>query len=183
MEKCEEVNLIKNLYDLPSDPKLYNWSEISKLELSDKFIIKYHKYLSWWVLSTRHKLSEKVIKRFHKKIDWEEFSLRKDIDINFLLKFPEYIIWDYVVSREDFSEELIEKYYDNLDKAKWTSISYCRTNLPLNFYKKYKDKIDWKAFFLGICEKSKKKYIYDNVNVFLTDELKEFFEKVWNEQE
>lgn len=183
MNKNEEITVIKKLSNLPSDPKFYNWTEISKLDLSDSFIIKYTKYLSWWVLSTKKHLSERIVKKFYKKINWEEFTLRKDIDINFLLKFPEYVEWDILVSREDFTVEMIEKYIDRYSKREWTVISYCRTDLPLNFYQKFKDKIDWNAFFCSLCDISKKKLVYDSVHNILTDDVKEIFQNIWNEKE
>lgn len=151
-----------------------SWKSITRLPLTERFIDRYEKNLSWREICELTPLTENLIEIYIDNLDWNCIFASQDLDkllsnefinryahkVNFrklskkfsleearIEKFSEYINWDYVAAYQKLSEEFIERHMDKLD---WINILHHQA-LSCEFIAKYEDIIDWDALSLSEC--------------------------------
>lgn len=104
------------------------WALLSKEKkepegiLSDKFILKYDRYLDWVLLSKNYDFSIELLRIYFHRVTWGSILKRKQYPESFLREmssnFDEYA-WNMVSKHQTLSEKFIGDFAEQLD---WENI-------------------------------------------------------------
>lgn len=174
-EDSDTININYLLHDMKFNamilvnkyPTKINWDEISKEDLSKRFVKKFDHKINWRIRSRYEILTIKEIRDHEDQIDWDsENILHRRVRFKFTSKsynFDYQFIKDYIGSRLD--PDLLVKRCKNIpEKILRDFIEYFDLNLIIKYQKPsiifledYKDKLNWNQV----------KKLYKNDSVFL----------------
>lgn len=123
------------------------WQErrIPQGVLTDQFVLKFHRYIDWSVLSRNYGL---------------------DMPIDIIRMFQHRLIWATLLTFRPFSEDILREMSVNFDNDCWQVVSK-HQKLSEDFIHEYADKIDWELVvkYQNVSERFKNNhytYIHNN---------------------
>lgn len=122
-----------------------NWEELSKLELSDKFIIRFNKHIKWDIFSKKIALTEERFVRYIAYIKIESIIYNPTFNPQWLNKYKHKVgaHVEELIVKQKLDEDVLNVLLENYDVS-----LICRTQeLTDILYIKYWDSLDWKELF------------------------------------
>lgn len=108
------------------------WKEISKINLSKKFIIRNKDNLDWITISRKEGLTEEDMEMFQDKIDWKLASFNQKMSEEFIERHSDKMDWTNISLTKKLSEKFINKHSDKLN------LYYARMTNKESFLKQIK---------------------------------------------
>jgi len=96
IEKEENIILEKYNRKYFWEISITNWIDIVKYQLSEEFIEKYQKKLSWGLISIYQVLSETFIEKYQNKVNWYYISKYQTLSLKFIEKYKELLDLDLI---------------------------------------------------------------------------------------
>lgn len=97
-----------------------NWLDISRYTpLSEEFIDKYSRFLSWGIMCCSQRLGEGLIEQHLGNIDWIGISKNQKLSEGFIEKYSRRVHWDYIFRYQELSEGFIRR---NFHSGIWSYI-------------------------------------------------------------
>lgn len=147
MNNTELKNYLQSIGVTYNSKKEINWKKISTLPLSEDFIRRNSKKLSWREISTFQKLSESFIEEHSNLIYWDLISIDQNLSEEFIEKHKNLMSATDICTFQILSEDFIER---NKNWVDWYKIGSHQI-LSWEFIKKYKDYlIESKSSFLRV---------------------------------
>jgi hypothetical protein len=92
-----------------------NWTNISKLPLSEDFIRKYAKSVNWHMLCMHHPLTLTLIHEFPENIDYSFVVQNKNLSESVRDNQVSYMDWEQFQRYQTLTATMLDKYFDELD--------------------------------------------------------------------
>jgi hypothetical protein len=108
-------NVSRSVRENDEMKKIYNWNEISKLELPDQFIDELFDCLNWDVMSKHQRFSLSTMEKFEYLINYGFLVLNKNNSPEVLSAYIDKMDWETAQKEQSLTLELLERFRDSLD--------------------------------------------------------------------
>jgi hypothetical protein len=95
--------------------KIYNWVEISKLELPDLFIDEHHDCLNWDIMSKHQRFSITIMKKYEYLVNFGFLVLNKNNSPEVLSEYIDKMDWETAQKEQNLTPELLTRFRDSIE--------------------------------------------------------------------
>src|SRR3972149_3383768 len=101
----------------PDKRKIFNWQEISKIPLDDKFILEHVDDLQWELMSSYQPLSLAAIEACDKYINYSCLAKNPHLSVEVLKAKSDRMDWNTIQVCQKLTPTLLEHFADQIDPA------------------------------------------------------------------
>ena len=99
----------------PEMKKIFNWVEISKLDLPDLFIDEHYDCLNWDVMSKHQRFSLTTVQKYEYLVNFGFLVLNKNNDPEVLSAYIDKMDWETAQKEQTLTPELLDRFRDSID--------------------------------------------------------------------
>ena len=108
-------NVSRAVRENPEMKKIFNWNEISKIQLPDLFIEEHHGCLNADVMSKHQRFSLAIMEKFGYLINFGFLVLNKNNSPEVLSAYIGKMDWETAQKEQSLTPELLEQFRDSID--------------------------------------------------------------------
>lgn len=101
--------------------------------LTDRFVLKFSKYLDWTLLSAHYSFSLDMLRSYQHRVNWSILLTKYKFPEHFLREMASYYFkdcWHIIPRHQTLSESFIHDYADKLD---WEDVLLYQTHVSSKF--------------------------------------------------